>query len=153
MYTILVATTVITSNLSIPVFVTGQVLPIGVSLSGMSTFLLLANVACQKPKQLFPRKHNLRKKHNSIKLLVQTKLDSISHAISKAIQNKNNMPAVFHKILKETEKYRKLKEEIQRQNIAKIRQNTKEEREKLLPQRGKEGKEEFLRKIACTPST
>ena len=48
------------------------------------------------------------------------------------------------------EKYRKLKSNIRNQAKAKIKQITKEQREELLEQERKEGKEDFLRKIANT---
>ena len=59
-------------------------------------------------------------------------------------------PTEFHKILQEVEKYRKLKADIRKQAKAKIKQITKEQREELLEQGRKEGKEDFLRKIANT---
>ena len=59
----------------------------------------------------------------------------------------------FHKILQEVEKYRKLKADIRTQAKAKIKQTTKEQREEILEQGRKEGKEDFLRKIANTSGT
>ena len=56
----------------------------------------------------------------------------------------------FHKVLQEVEKYRKLKVDIRNQTKAKVRQVTKEQQEELLEQRRKEGKEDFLWKIANT---
>ena len=44
-----------------------------------------------------------------------TNLGTISDAISKAIQDKNILPAEFHKILQNMENYCKLKEEIRRE--------------------------------------
>ena len=56
----------------------------------------------------------------------------------------------FRKVLQEVEKYRKLKANIRNQAKAKTKQVTKEQREELLEQGRKEGKEDFLRKIANT---
>ena len=56
----------------------------------------------------------------------------------------------FHKVLQEAEKYRKRKADIRNQAKAKVKQITKEQREKLLKQERKEGKDDFLRKIANT---
>ena len=50
-------------------------------------------------------------------------------------------------------KYCKLKEEIRRQSERNVRQITKEQWEELLEPGKKEGKEDFLRKIAGTSST
>ena len=52
--------------------------------------------------------------------------------------------------MQEIEKYRKLKAGIRNQAKAKVKQITKERQEELLEQGRKEGKEDFLRKIANT---
>ena len=57
-------------------------------------------------------------------------------------------PAEFPKILQGMEKNRKLKEEIRRQNKAKVRQISKRQRKELLEQGGKEGKKDTLQYIA-----
>ena len=54
----------------------------------------------------------------------------------------------FHKVLQEVEKYRKLKTDIRNQAKAKVKQITKEQREELFERGRKEGKKDFLRKIA-----
>ena len=48
------------------------------------------------------------------------------------------------------EKYRKLKADIRNQAKAKVKQIMKEQREELLEQGRKEGKEDFIQKIANT---
>ena len=53
----------------------------------------------------------------------------------------------FCKVLQEVEKYRKLKADIRNQVKVKIKQITKEQREELLEQGRKEGKDDFLQKI------
>ena len=62
-------------------------------------------------------------------------------------------PTEFHKVLQKVEKYRKLKADIRNQAKAKIKQITKEQREELLEQGRKKGKEDFLRKLANTSGT
>ena len=62
-------------------------------------------------------------------------------------------PTEFHQVLQEVDKYRKLKADVRNQAKAKIKQITKEQREELLEQGRKEGKEDFLRKIANTSGT
>ena len=59
----------------------------------------------------------------------------------------------FHKVLQEVQKYRKLKDDIRNWAKAKVKQITKEQREEILEQGRKEGKEDFLRKIANTSGT
>ena len=62
-------------------------------------------------------------------------------------------PTEFHKVLKDVEKYRKIKADIRNHTKAKVKQITKEQREELLEQERKEGKEDFLRTIANTSGT
>ena len=107
----LISTAVITGSHSIPAFASGWALPIGVYLSDTGILLPLANATSQKSSQLFAAK---QEKHNLIRLLAQTKLDSFSDAISQSIQDENISPAEFHKTLQKMEKYYKLKEEIRR---------------------------------------
>ena len=66
------------------------------------------------------------------------------------MQNGDISPTEFRKVLQEVEKYRKLKADIRNKAKAKVKQITKEQREKLLEQGRKEGTEDFLRKITNT---
>ena len=91
-----------------------------------------------------------QEKHDAIKMLAQSKLDSTADIISQAMQDRVISFIVFHKVLQEVEKYLKLKAEIRDHTKAKIKQITKEQREELLEQGGKEDKEDFLQKIAST---
>ena len=64
------------------------------------------------------------------------------------MQDGDISPTEFHKVLQEVEKYRKLKADIRNQAKNKVREITKEQQEEMLEQGWKEGKEDFLRKIA-----
>ena len=80
-----------------------------------------------------------QEKHDAIKLLAQSKLDSIADIISQVMQDGDISSIEFHKALQEVEKYRKLKADIRNWAKAKIKQITKEQREELLEQGRKEG--------------
>ena len=69
------------------------------------------------------------------------------------MQDWNISPTEFHKVLQEVEKYCKLKADIRNQAKAKVEEITKEQWEELLDQRRKEGKEDFLWKIANSSGT
>ena len=69
------------------------------------------------------------------------------------MQDGDISPTEFHKVLQKKEKYRKFKADIRNQAKAKIKQITKEQLEEILQQGRKEGKEDFLRKIANTSGT
>ena len=97
----LITSTVISGGISIAAFAYGVGLPVGTALSGTSLFLSLATVSTQKSFKTFTVK---QEKHDSIKLLAQSKLDSIANTISQAMQDKDISPAEFHKVLQEVEK-------------------------------------------------
>ena len=69
-----------------------------------------------------------------MKLLVQSKLDSIANIVSQAMQEGDISLTEFHKVLQEVEKYRKLKADIRNQAKAKVNKITKEQREEILEQ-------------------
>ena len=145
--TSLITTTAITGGISIAAIASGKGLPVGIGLSATSLLLSLATTITRKTMSIFKSKE---KKHDDIRLLAQSKLDSISETISQAIQDEKVSATEFHKILKETENYRKLKADIRKQAKAKQAKLSKEQREEILEQGRKEGREDFLRKIANT---
>ena len=59
-----------------------------------------------------------QEKNDAIKLLAQSKLDSIADIISQAMQDGDISSIEFHKVLQEVEKYRKLKADIRGQGKA-----------------------------------
>ena len=145
--TSLITTTAITGDISIAALASVIGLPVGISLSATSLLLSLATTITRKTISIFSSKE---KKHDDIRLLAQSKLDSISETISQPIQDEKVSPTEFHKILQEAENYRKLKADIRKQAKAKQAKLSKEQREEILEQGRKEGREDFLRKIANT---
>ena len=65
-------------------FASGVGLPVGIALSRTSLLLSLATVITQKSFKIFTVK---QEKHDAIKLLAQSKLDSIAKIISQAMQD------------------------------------------------------------------
>ena len=127
----------ITGGLSIAEFASGVGLPVVIALSGTSLFLSLTAVVTQKSSRIFTMK---QEKHDAIKLLPQSKLDSIADIISQVMQHGDISSTSVHKVLQEVEKYRKLKADIRNQAKAKVKEITKEQRQELLEQGRKEGK-------------
>ena len=99
----------ITGGVSIVAFASGVGLPVGIALSGTSLLLSLATVVTQKSFKTFTIK---QEKHDAIKLLAQSKLDSIADIISQAMKDGDISSIEFHKVLQEVEIYRKLKADI-----------------------------------------
>ena len=62
------------------------------------------------------------------------------------MQGRDISPTEFHKVLPEVEKYCKLTADIRNQAKAKVKQITKEQRDPILEQGRKEGKEDFFMK-------
>ena len=101
----------------------GIALPVGIALSRTSLLLSLATVITRKTFKTFTLK---QEKQYSIKVLAQSKLDSIANIISQAMQDGDISPTEFHKVLQDVEKYRKLKADIRNQAKAKIKQVKRE---------------------------
>ena len=146
----LITSAVITGGISMAAFASGVGLLVGIALSGTSLLLSLATAITRNSFKIFTIK---QEKHNYIKRLAESKLDSITNIISQAMQDGDISPTEFHKALQEVEKYRKLKDDIKNQAKAKIKEITKEQREEILEQGRKEVKEDFLRKIANSSGT
>ena len=80
----LITLTVITGGISIAAFASGVGLPVGIALSGTSLLLSLATAIAGKSFKIFTVK---QEKHDAIKLLAQSKLNSIANIISQAMQD------------------------------------------------------------------
>ena len=119
----LITSTVTTGGISIPAFASGVGLPLSIVLSGSSLLLSLAAVITLKSFKTLTVK---QEKHDSIKLVAQSKLDSIANIISEPMQDGDISSIEFHKVLQEVEKYRKLKANIRNQARTKVKQITKE---------------------------
>ena len=118
----LITSTGITGGISIVAFASGVGLPVGIALSGTSLLLSLATAITRKSFKTFTVK---QEKNDVIKLLAQSKSDSITNIISQAMQDGNISPTEFHKVLQEVEKYCKLKAAVRNQAKAKVKEITK----------------------------
>ena len=137
----IVDTGLITGGISIAAFASSAGLPVGIALSGTSPLLSLATAITRNSFKICTVK---QEKHDSIKLLAQSKLDSIANIISQAMQDRDISPIEFHKVLQEVEKYRRLKADIRDQAKTSVKEITEEQRAELLEQVRKEGKEDFF---------
>ena len=146
----LITSTVITGGISIAAFASDVGLPVGIAITGTSLLLSLATAITWKSFEIFTVN---QEKHDAVKLLAQSKLDSIANIILQAMQDGDISPTEFHKVLQEVGKYRRLKADIRNQAKAKVKEITKEQWEEILAQGRKEGKEDFLWKITNSSST
>ena len=92
----LIKSMVITGGISITAFASGVGLPVRIAQSGTSLLVSFATAITQRSFKIFTVKQET---YDAIKLLAQTKLDSISDIISQAMQDGDISPTEFHKIL------------------------------------------------------
>ena len=92
----LITMTVITGGISIAAFASGVGLPVGIALSVTSLLLSPGTATTRMFFKIFIVK---QEKHDAIKLLAQSKLDSIANIISQAMQSGDISPTEFHKVL------------------------------------------------------
>ena len=135
---------------SIATLVTGIGMPVSVVLASTGLLLGIGSAVIHKTQKVFDSK---AKKHDKIKTLAESKLDSISSLVSKAIEDAHVSHKEYQLILKEVEHYRAMKEEIRTKSKKTTDAITAEQREKILKQGRKEGKQDFLAKIVSTSAT
>ena len=92
-------------------------------------------------------------KHESIKILAQSKLDSISGLVSKAVEDAHISDKEYHTILAEVENYRAFKKEIRTKSKKEVEKIANQQREVILTLGREQGKQDFLRKIGNYSAT
>ena len=135
---------------SIVTLTTGIGMPISVVLASTGLLLGLGSGIIHKTQKIFDSK---AKKHDKIKTLAESKLDTISGLVSKAVEDSSIDHQEYLLILKEVEHYRTMKEEIRTKSKKTTDAITAQQREKILKQGREEGQQAFLAKIAATSAT
>ena len=135
---------------SIVTLTTGIGMPISVVLASTGLLLGIGSAVIHKTQKIFDSK---AKKHDKIKTLAESKLDTISGLVSKAIEDSSISHQEYQLILKEIEHYRTMKEEIRTKSKKTTDAITAEQREAILAQGRKEGREDFLKKIGASSVT
>ena len=135
---------------SIVTLTTGIFMLISVVLASTGLLLGLGSGIIHKTQKIFESK---AKKHDKIKTLAESKLDTISGIVSKAVEDSNISHQEYQLILKEIEHYRTMKEEIRTKSKKTTDAITAEQREAILAQGRKEGQQAFLAKIVGTSAT
>ena len=130
---------------SVITLTTGVGIPVSIALASVGLLLGLSSAIVHKVQKLLASK---AKKHDKIKILAEAKLDSISSLVSKAVEDANISHEEYQFILKEVEHYRNLKEQIRAKYKRVVDVITAEQREALLAEGRKQGKQDFLQQIA-----
>ena len=135
---------------SLVTLTTGIGMPISVILGSTGLFLGLGSAVIHMTQKIFDSK---AKKHDKIKTLAESKLDTISCIVSKAIEDSHISHQEYQLILKEIEHYRTMKEEIRTKSKKTTDAITAEQREEILKQGREEDQQAFLEKIAASSAT
>ena len=121
---------------SIVTLTTGVGMPLSVVLASTGLFLGLGSGIIHKTQKIFDSK---AKKHDKIKTLAESKLDTISGIVSKAVEDLHISHQEYQLILKEVEHYRTMKEEIRTKSKKTTDAITAEQREEILKQGREQG--------------
>ena len=135
---------------SIVTLTSGIGLPISIVLASTGLLLGLGSTVIHKIQRIFESKV---KKHDKVKTLAESKLDSISGIVSKAVEDSHISHQEYLLILKEIENYRKIKGETRTKTKRATKAISAEQREEILKQGLEEGKQAFLAKFAGTLGT
>jgi len=135
---------------SILTLTTGVGAPVGVTLASAGLALGVGSVMIHKTQKVFNSK---AKKHDKIKTLAESKLDSISGIVSKAVEDAHVSHEEYRLVPREVEHYKKIKQQIRTKSKHETDTITSEQREAILAQGREQGKQDFLRKIAATSDT
>jgi len=135
---------------SIVTLTTGVGAPISVALASAGLLMGIGSAIIHKTQKVFNSK---AKKHDKIKILAESKLDSISAIVSRAVEDAHVSHEEYQLILREVEHYRKIKQQIHTKTKHETDTITTEQREAILAQCREQGKQDFLRKIAATSDT
>ena len=114
--------------------------PAVIAIEGVALFTGLLSII---GKYSVKRSTSKAKKHEKIKMIASTKLDTISSHVSKALSDNKVVDEVFQLILEELEKYKVMKEEVRLKTKKKIATET----EKMLIERGRQEARESFRKL------
>ena len=125
-------------------------MPISIVLASTGLLLGLGSGVIHRTRRIFDSK---AKKHDKIKTLAESKLDTISGIVSKAVEDSHISHQEYQLILKEVENYRKMKEEIRTKSKKTTDAITAEQRETILKQGRQEGQQAFLERIAASSGT
>ena len=135
---------------SIVTLTTGVGMPLSVVLASTGLFLGLGSGVIHKTQKVFDSK---AKKHDKIKTLAESKMDTISGIVSKAIEDSHISHQEYQLILKEVEHYRVMKEEIRTKSKKTTDAISTEQREEILKQGRQEGQQAFIKKITASSGT
>ena len=115
-------------------------IPAVIAIEGMALFMGILSIIGKHSIKKFTSK---AEKHEKIKTIASTKLDTIASHVSKALSDNKVIDEEFQLILEELEKYKVMKEEVRSKTKKKIATETEEK----LIERGRQEARESFRKL------
>ena len=135
---------------SVVTLTTGIGAPVSIALATAGLVLGVSSALIHKTQKVFDSK---AEKHEKIKILAESELDSISGIFSKAIEDASISHDKYQFMLKEVEHYRTLKKQIRTKSMRVVDTITAKQREVILAEGREQGKQHFLRQITNTSVT
>ena len=146
----LTATTIITGSGGIACLSTRVGAPIALALGGISLFSTLTSGVTHRLPKIYTVK---AKKHHDILVVAQTVLDSITLLISKAVQDASVSHDEFLQIANAKQRYLAKKHELRSKSKKALKQIYEKQRENLIEQGKKDGRDEILKKLVANSDT
>ena len=135
---------------SIATLASGVGIPISIVFASTGLFLGLGSAVIHGAQRMFDSK---AKKHDKIKTLAESKLDTIPGIISKSVEDSHISHQEYQLILKEVKRYREMEEDIRKKSEKTIDAITAEMREEILKQGREKGRQDFLAKVSLSSAT
>ena len=146
----LTATTIITGSGGIACLSTGIGAPIALALGGISLFSTLTSGFTHRLSKIYTVK---AKKHHDILVTAQTVLDGITLKISSAVQDASVSHEEFSAIVNAKQRYLTKKHELRSNSKKALKEIYEKQRQDLLEQGRREGREEVAKKLVNSSDT
>ena len=146
----LTATTIITGSGGIACLTTGIGAPVALALGGISLVATVTSGITHRLSKIYTVK---AKKHHDILVTAQTVLDGITLQISKAVQDASVSHEEFQQIVMAKQRYLAKKHELRSKSKKALKEIYQRERQQLIEQGRREGREEIAKKLVSNSDT
>ena len=146
----LTATTIITGSGGIACLTTGIGAPVALVLGGISLVATVTSGITHRLSKIYTVK---AKKHHDILVTAQTVLDGITLQISKAVQDASVSHKELQQIVMAKQRYLAKKHELRSKSKKALKEIYQRERQQLIEQGRREGREEVIKKVVNSSDT
>ena len=146
----LLAGCIICTGAGITALTTGIAAPVAIVLGALGLGATMSQGIIRRTCQIYAKK---AKKHNEIYHAAQTILDGISVIVSKAYRDGDISADEYQSIVREKQRYLNLKQKIRQKTKHIVHDINEEQRQAILNQGRKEGKDDFLKQLVGSSAT